>query len=113
MDEQEKLLTIQQLGQDLTIPKPTIRYWEKEFKGILVPVRTRGGQRRHSGETISVIEEIKRVRERGMSLPEIKRTLRSGVNGDNSHSNRIDLLAARVAEIVKAEVNRLLGEVID
>ena len=106
MDRQEQLFTIQQLSLNLNIPKPTLRFWEKELDGILVPLRTQGGQRRYSVETISVIEEIKRLRERGMSLVEIKRKLSNSDKEGNSNSNRIDLLAARVAEVVRAEVNR-------
>ena len=41
-----------------------------------------------------------------MSLVEIKRQINNANKGDNSNSNMVDLLAARVAEVVKAEVNR-------
>ena len=41
-----------------------------------------------------------------MSLPEIKRKLSNCDRGDNPNSNRIDLLAVRVAEVVRAEDNR-------
>ena len=47
MDQQEQLFTIQQLSKKLNIPKPTLRFWEKELEGIFVPLRTRGGQRRY------------------------------------------------------------------
>ena len=108
MDEQGQLLTTSNLVQSSEFPKPTLRFWEKELEGISVPVRTRGGQRRYSVETISVIEGIQRISERGMSLPEIKRDLSNSDRGGNSNSNRIDLLAARVAEVVRAEVNRFI-----
>jgi len=41
-----------------------------------------------------------------MSLAEIKKQINNTNKGDNSNSNRVDLLAARVAEVVMAEVNR-------
>jgi len=104
--QDKNLLTIRQLSLRLNIPRPTLRFWEKELEGILVPLRTGGGQRRYSVETISVIEEIKRLRERGMSLLEIKRKLSNSDKGGSPNSNRIDLLAERVAEVVKAELNR-------
>ncbi len=106
MNRPEHHLTIQQLSLKLKIPKPTLRFWEKEFEGILVPLRTRGRQRRYTAEHISVIEEINNMRREGMSLTEIKRKLGSNnkVQYDNSISNGMDLLAERVAEVVRAEV---------
>lgn len=106
MDPQEQIFTIQQLSLKLKIPKPTLRFWEKELDGILVPLRTHGGQRRYTSRHISIIKEIKNLRSKGKSLVEIKRKLSNSrkVQDNNSDSNRIDLLADRVAEVVKAEV---------
>ena len=108
MDRKEQLFTIQQLSQRLSIPKPTLRFWEKEFEGILVPQRTEGGQRRYSIENLSTIAEIRRLKKKGMSLAEIKRKLSDSNNAKagNSNSNELDLLAEKVAEAVKAEVYR-------
>ena len=108
--QENNLLTINQVSDLLNIPKPTLRFWEKELDGIIVPLRTNGGQRRYIPENISMIEKIKRMREEGMSLAEIKRRLTNSgkVSGDHSNSNRIDLLAERVAEVVKAEVSKFL-----
>lgn len=105
-----QLLSIQEVSDLLKIPKPTLRFWEKELDGIIVPLRTQGGQRRYTAENISVVEEIKELRKRGMSLAEIKRKLSNSgkVKGDHSNSDRIDLLANRVAEVVRAEVHRFL-----
>ena len=138
MNQQEQLFTIQQVSTKLNIPKPTLRFWEKELDGIIVPHRTRGGQRRYALEHLTIIGKVKELREKGMSLPEIKRKLgkgqmseagsqtcpqrsrharhreaqprRTGLRGGrgsgDERTDRIDLLAARVAEVVKAEVNR-------
>jgi DNA-binding transcriptional MerR regulator len=107
--QQNGLLTINQVSDLLEVPKPTLRFWEKELDGIIVPLRTDGGQRRYTAKNISVLEEIKRLRKRGMSLAEIKGKLgNSNKVGNNSNSDRIDLLAERVAEVVKAEVSRFL-----
>ena len=110
MERQDQFLTIQQLSLKLNIPKPTLRFWEKEFDGILVPLRTQGGQRRYAIEHISIIEDINNMKRKGMSLAEIKRKLGNNnkVQIDNSISNGMDLLAERVAEVVKAEVYRFL-----
>ncbi len=106
MERQDQFLTIQQLSLRLNIPKPTLRFWEKEFDGILAPLRTQGGQRRYALEHIAIIEEINNLKSKGKSLAEIKRKLGNSSKGqdDNSNSNGMDLLAERVAEVVKTEV---------
>lgn len=108
MDHQEPLFTIQQVSTKLNIPKPTLRFWEKELDGILVPIRTHGGQRRYTAEHISIIEDIARLKTQGMSLAEIKRKIGNSnkVQSYNSDSGRVDLLADQIAEIVRAEVYR-------
>jgi DNA-binding transcriptional MerR regulator len=113
MDSLKQFSTIQQVSQKLDIPKPTLRFWEREFKGILVPFRTNGRQRRYAPEHVSIIEEIKMLKKAGLSLAEIKRKLGKGqvskAGGQESGDERvdgIDLLAERVAEVVKMEVLR-------
>lgn len=119
MNFQEQTITIQQVSQRHDVPKPTLRFWEKEFEGILVPLRTSGGQRRYAPEHVSVIEEIKLLKKAGLSLIEIKGKLgkgqMSGVGSHGSAAERTDgisLLAERVAEVVKMEVLRFfkMGE---
>ena len=80
MDIQEQAITIQQVSQKLDIPKATLRFWEREFEGILVPLRTNGGQRRYAPEHISVIKKIKMLKKDGMSLIQIKRKLGKGID---------------------------------
>jgi len=106
-----QFLTIQQVSQKLDVPKPTLRFWEREFVGILVPLRTNGGQRRYTPEHVSVIEEIKMLKKAGLSLVEIKRKLGRGQMSEagnqgsgEGRTDGIDLLAERVAEVVKMEV---------
>ena len=70
MNQKEQLHTIQQLSTKLNIPKPTLRFWEKEFEGILLPLRTKGGQRRYAPEHVAVIEEIKMLKKAGLRLIE-------------------------------------------
>lgn len=113
MNDFDQLYTIQQISVKLNIPKPTLRFWEKEFEGILLPLRTNGGQRRYAPEHVSVIKEIKMLKKAGLSLFEIKSKLVKGQmsaagsqrSGDQ-RTDGIDLLAERVAEVVKMEVLR-------
>ena len=79
MDFKEQAITIQQVSEKLDVPKPTLRFWEREFEGILVPLRTNGGQRRYAPEHVSVIEEIKMLKRAGLSLVEIKGKLGKGI----------------------------------
>jgi len=104
MKMEEKLFSIEEVSRQVKIPKHTLRFWEKEFEGILVPSRTDGGQRRYTPENIARIEEINRLRRNGKGLSEIKEKLMMNSKENLTHSGRIDLLANRVAEVVKTEV---------
>jgi len=110
MDQQRQILTIQEISRKLDIPKPTLRFWEKEFEGILLPLRTNGGQRRYTPENVSIIVEIKMLKKEGLSLFEIKRKLENSRIGNNSSPEGIDLLAERVAEVVRSVVVRFFEE---
>ena len=108
MDPQERPLSIQHLSLKLEIPKSTLRFWETEFEGVLVPLRTKGGQRRYTLEHISIIKQIKKLRKKGTSLTEIRSHLMKNYTSemDNVNPSRIDFLANRVAEVVRDEVYR-------
>ena len=115
MSQNEKFHSIQHVSTKLKIPKPTLRYWEKEFDGILLPDRTNGGQRRYSPEHVSTIKEIKKLKKAGLSLTEIKNKLSGELTletgelrlGDGSTVG-IDILVERVTEVVKVEVLKVL-----
>lgn len=104
MERENQLLTISEVSKSLNISKHTLRFWEKEFMGLFAPQRTQGGQRRFSVKDISRIEEIKKLRNKGMNLSEIRTRLAQGQKEDGLNLHRIDLLAHRIAEVVKAEV---------
>ena len=50
-----RMFSIGQVNAITGIPKPTIRYWEKEFKDYLDPARTTGNQRIGGIDTKTVI----------------------------------------------------------
>ena len=104
MEDERQRLTMSEASERLKIPKHTLRFWEKEFEGIFIPPRTKGGQRRYTPGNVAVIEEIKRRREEGMGLSQIKSELNNGNSDKHFNSSKIDLLANRVADVVKAEV---------
>ena len=110
MNREGTVLSIDEVSRRIKIPKHTLRFWEKVFHGILIPLRTRGGQRRYAPENIAMLMEIDRLRRNGMGLSEIRRRLDTGGEETPASSNKIDLLANRVAEVVKSEVSHFLGK---
>ena len=108
----QRPLTIQEVSKRVNVAKPTLRFWEKELPGVIVPLRTRGGQRRYTREHILVIEEIKKLKQDGLNLLEIKRELADGTenSGDFPKAETIDILANQIAQMVKAKICRFLQE---
>lgn len=53
-----KLFSISQVHALTGVPKPTLRFWEKEFREFLEPYRTPGNQRRYDSESV---ENVKRI----------------------------------------------------
>jgi len=104
MEEKNQLFTILQVSEKLRVPPHTLRFWEKELNGLLVPLRTHGGQRRYTLQNLVVLEEVKRCRESGLSLPEIIARINRCGEAESLPSQKINLLATRVAEAVKTEV---------
>ncbi len=53
-----KLYSISQVNALTGVPKPTLRFWEREFKDYLDPLRTDGNQRRYNDLAIKHIKVI-------------------------------------------------------
>lgn len=107
----ERGLTISEVSRITNTPCHTLRFWEKEFAGILEPLRTKGGQRRYTEESVVVIEQIRRLREDGISLSRIKRSLHNDNEDSNEIEDKIDHLAQRVSAVVRDEIyNFFRGE---
>lgn len=101
-----KTLTIQEVSQRLGLTPHTLRFWEKALGEVIVPLRTKGGQRRYTLEHLFVIDEIKRLKSKGLSLANIKEELHTRYNSisDNGNHHKVDLLANRIADIVKSTI---------
>jgi len=108
MDSTDRLFTIQQLSRKLNVPKPTLRYWENELKGLLVPLRSKGGQRRYTFEHVELIKQILFLKSQGYRLADIK--VKLGQTHEHHHtiapSIPIDSLADRIAQVVRLEIHR-------
>ncbi len=104
--DNKELLTIQQVSRRLDVTTHTLRFWEKEFDGLIVPLRTPGGQRRYTEENVELLSAVCSLRQQGLSLAEIRTTfdLNGSLPEPVSSEEKLDLLARRVAEAVRAVV---------
>jgi DNA-binding transcriptional MerR regulator len=111
MPPQMKTLTIQEVSKRSGVSTHTLRFWEKELEGVIVPERTKGGQRRYTLDHLLVIEEIKGLKGKGLSLIDIKRELNHRFNSDEEHYNneRADVLANKIADIVRTTIFNFLN----
>ncbi len=70
------LLKIGRVSSLVDVPIYTLRYWERVLPGILIPLRTRGGQRRYDQETLQVVYRIKELlKEKMYSLAGVRRIM--------------------------------------
>ena len=73
-----KLYSISQVNALTGVPKPTLRFWEREFKNFLEPLRTPGNQRRYDEEAIENIKRINHlVKVEGFTIEGAKKKLES------------------------------------
>jgi DNA-binding transcriptional MerR regulator len=102
--------TIHEVSRLLRVPKHTLRYWERVLGGIIVPLRTEGRQRRYASEHLLIIEEIKRLKGKGLTLDDIRRRLGDAAkeHQDDPVRHEVDQLADRIAEIVKTAISSFL-----
>ena len=112
MEKLMKTLTIQEVSERLGLTTHTLRFWEKELEGVIMPLRTKGGQRRYTLEHLFVIDEIKRLKNKGLSLANIKEELDNRYNNaaNSKEPQKVDLLANRIAEIVKSTIHSFFEE---
>ena len=112
LQDPSETLTIQQVSERSEVSRHTLRFWEKKLETVLVPLRTKGGQRRYALEHLLVIEEIKRLKREGLSLPEIHKHFNHGRDREieNPNSQHVDMLVNKVTEIVKSALYSFFEE---
>jgi DNA-binding transcriptional MerR regulator len=103
-NQSENCFTVNQVSEKLKIPKPTLRFWEKELASIIAPFRTNGGQRRYTSENLADLEKIRDLRSTGKSLAEIRDIFGNNFNRNNHGQIDIERLSRRIAEVVKDEL---------
>ncbi len=57
----ERAVSISVASRITGVEVHTLRYWEREFEGILNPARTSGGQRRYRPEDIQTVFLLRRL----------------------------------------------------
>jgi DNA-binding transcriptional MerR regulator len=79
------------IGQAATLldVKPfVLRFWETEFKDVLVPVRTPSGQRAYTEANVEMVREIKRLLyDEGLTIEGAKKRLHQGKGQPSSQSS--------------------------
>ena len=72
------LYSISQVNALTGVPKPTLRFWEKEFSAYLEPNRSPGNQRRYDEQDEETIRQINHlVKVEGYTLEGAKKKLES------------------------------------
>jgi DNA-binding transcriptional MerR regulator len=112
--KKEKISTmmIQQVSERLNLPKSTIRFWEKEFEGLIQPTRSAGGQHRYSENDLAVLAAIHARKNQGLSLSQIRMQLMQGDSIEatlNMHA--VDKLTERITQYVRREIYNFLKPV--
>ena len=72
----EKTYKIGQAAKLLDVKPFVLRFWESEFRHVLVPVRTPAGQRAYTEANVALVREIKRLLyEEGLTIEGAKKRL--------------------------------------
>lgn len=82
----------------------TLRYYEKEE--LIIPKRRENGRRVYSENDISWIEFIKRLKDTGMSIKEIKKYAKLRSEGKITMNERMDMLVKHRV-VLKEEIEKL------
>jgi DNA-binding transcriptional MerR regulator len=104
--------SIQEASRQANVSTHTLRYWEKILEGIVVPLRTDGGQRRYTQDHLLLLEEIKRLKRKGFTLADIRDELGQAlpVKEIEPGSPTLDHLADHIAEAVRSTIYRFFQE---
>ena len=82
--ELDGLYTIKDISRMVGVSPFTLRYWDKVFSEILIPIRTSGGQRRYDRNLLNTVREIYQlVRVEGYSIRGARRILSGKAKSDS------------------------------
>jgi MerR family mercuric resistance operon transcriptional regulator len=100
-------LTIGELSRRTGVPIETIRYYER-IAIFPAPPRTAGGRRIYSARQLRTLTFIRRARELGFALSEIRTLLALGEPGEASCAS-VHAVAARHLDSIRARISGLQG----
>jgi DNA-binding transcriptional MerR regulator len=116
MREKRGLLSIREVAEITALPIHTLRYWERMFREVMCPSRTKGGQRRYGVGDIEKLLEIKRLlKEEGYSIMGAQRLLKNGIDKavlPHSHQVRdlnLQRIAQEVTELILEKLSQGIG----
>lgn len=108
-------LQIGEVSRRSSVNVETIRYYER-IKMLPAPLRTAGGRRLYGGTDLRILTFIRRSRELGFSLNEIRALLRLGAPGNatcrevKKIARHLQDIRAKISDLAKLE--RLLAKTI-
>lgn len=85
-------MTIGEMARRTGLPESTLRYYEK--KGLLRPARDRSGRRDYDERDVEWVGFIRRLKETGMLLRDIRRYARLREQGRTTMPERLAMLEA-------------------
>ncbi|MFO7878287.1 MAG: MerR family transcriptional regulator [Desulfovermiculus sp.] len=108
----ERTYTIKEASRKANVSTHTLRYWEKVLNGIVVPLRTNGGQRRYTAEHLLLLSEIKRLKRKGLTLEQIRVELSLGPAAEQLEPDllTVNYLADHIAETVRTTIHKFFRE---
>jgi len=78
-ERNEYFIPINEVAKRLNVPAYTLRYWEKQFPGVVRPVTGAGNRRYYRADTVEKIEAIKTLLyDKGMTIIGVKKVLHNG-----------------------------------
>ncbi len=103
----ENMLSIGDVCRFLELPTHTLRYWEKEFREFLSPVRTHGRQRRYTDEDMDRVRQIKKLlKQDGYSIAGAKKILNFRQSQQSDQPPRMNIteeMAGRIVDMVRTQ----------
>lgn len=92
-------MTIGKISQKTGLPESTLRYYEK--KGLLRVARDSGGRRDYGENDAAWIQFLRRLKETGMPLKEIRRYSDLRYAGESTMPQRLEMLRAHREYVLK------------
>lgn len=102
-------MTIGEISEKTGLPESTLRYYEK--KGLLRVSRDGGGRRDYTENDVAWIQFLRRLKETGMPLKDIRRYSELRYAGDATMPERLEMLRAHRTYVLerRRQWNEYLG----